>query len=104
MKKKDEQMTSFSLKKVVAQLLRIGRLKENLTQSQLAEKAGLSQSDLSDVENGRSMDLDKIYKITVALDIRLSELILSAENALRNDGLQHVLDKFLLFTELNNKC
>lgn len=50
------------------------RLSKEMTASQLANKAFISQSYLSDIESGRTApSLDKLFTICDALDISLSE-------------------------------
>lgn len=50
------------------------RLSKGLIASQLANKAFISQSYLSDIESGRTApSLDKLFTICKALDISLSE-------------------------------
>lgn len=54
------------------------RKNKNLTQKQLAEKAGLSQSTISDIEDGtKSPRLKTLDKIATALDIPTYELFIT---------------------------
>jgi XRE family transcriptional regulator, regulator of sulfur utilization len=48
------------------------RKKKNIQQNELAEKSGISQTYLSQIENGsRSATIDTLEKICLALDIPL---------------------------------
>lgn len=46
----------------------------NLTQEELAVKAGLHRAYFWDIENGRNISIKTAYKIAHALGIKLSEL------------------------------
>ena len=46
-------MSDPAIVAALCQMLKQVRLRQNLTQEQLAEKAGLSRSAISDLENGR---------------------------------------------------
>ena len=67
-------------RKTINEALRLIRLYSKLSQADLAERLGVSQSMVSDVESGRkgvSMDLLDAY--SRALDIRMSQLLFFAE-------------------------
>lgn len=52
------------------------RKEKELTQVELAKQAGIAQSFLSNIENGRqSPSLKNLQKIAKALDISLNELL-----------------------------
>ena len=52
------------------------RKERNLTQLQLAEKAGVAQSFLSNIENGlQSPSLKSLEKISNALNVSLNNLL-----------------------------
>lgn len=52
------------------------RKEKNLTQKELAKKAGISQSTISDIENySKSPTLDTINKIAIALNVHLYKLL-----------------------------
>lgn len=54
------------------------RKNKNLTQKQLAQKAGLSQSTISDLEDGtKSPRLKTLDKIATALEIPTHELFIT---------------------------
>jgi XRE family transcriptional regulator, regulator of sulfur utilization len=55
---------------------RIERLRKqkNMTQEELAEKAGLHRAYFWDIENGRNISIKTAYKIARALGVSLSEL------------------------------
>lgn len=50
------------------------RRQRNLTQEELADKAGLHRAYFWDIENGRNISIKTAYKIAQALDVSLSEL------------------------------
>lgn len=52
------------------------RTEKELTQLKLAEKAGIAQSFLSNIENGlQSPSLKNLEKISKALDVSLNDLL-----------------------------
>ena len=55
---------------------RIERLRKDkdLTQEELAEKAGLHRAYFWDIENGRNISVKTAYKIARALGVKLSDL------------------------------
>jgi transcriptional regulator with XRE-family HTH domain len=60
----------------VARLLREERLKQNLSMTVLAERAGLSQQSVSYVEREmRIPNLDTLLRITEVLEIDLADII-----------------------------
>ena len=66
----------------VARLLREARLKQNLSMTVLAERAGLSQQSISYVEREmRIPNLDTLLRITGVLGVELDEIIKQARQA-----------------------
>jgi transcriptional regulator with XRE-family HTH domain len=58
------------------------RLARNLTQHELSEKAGLSRSTISDLENGKSINLLSLIQILRSLEeLELLNLIFPEEKA-----------------------
>ena len=55
---------------------RIERLRKDkdLTQEELAEKAGLHRAYFWDIENGRNISIKTAYKVARALGVKLSDL------------------------------
>ncbi len=52
------------------------RNERNLTQENLAEKAGMDRSYLSEVERGlKAISIEKLYQLAQALEIELWELM-----------------------------
>lgn len=49
------------------------RKENDMTQEELAEKAGLNRSYFWDIESGRNVSIKTIYRISQALKVRLSE-------------------------------
>lgn len=61
--------------------VRMRRRELGLTQEALADRAGLSQTYVAEVESGkRNISLVNIERVTVALDISLGELFLAYVN------------------------
>lgn len=50
------------------------RRQKDITQEELAEKAGLHRAYFWDIENGRNISIKTAYKIARALNVSLSEL------------------------------
>ena len=70
--------------KVVARLLNDERLHKSVTQAELAESTGISQSQISKQMRGtRDINIDELSAI--ALDISLVELIRKAEQKINPD-------------------
>jgi len=61
-------MTNGSLLHTVGDFVRHHRLKQNITQSQLAEKANISRSTLSLMENGDKITLPILIQVLRVLD------------------------------------
>lgn len=60
--------------------LRLARLYWGYTQAELAEKLGIAQSTISEVEKGKkSVSMNLLEKYSSALDIRMSNLLFFAE-------------------------
>jgi len=55
---------------------RIERLRKDkqMTQEELAEKAGLHRAYFWDIENGRNISIKTAYKVARALGVKLSDL------------------------------
>lgn len=54
----------------------LARRKAGLTQTHLADKSGLTQVSVSQIENGRAeAGICTLHKIAAALDLKLSELL-----------------------------
>ncbi|HPO15079.1 MAG TPA: helix-turn-helix transcriptional regulator [Candidatus Hydrogenedentes bacterium] len=60
--------------------LRIQRLRQNLSQQKLAEKADVTQAAISTIERGKSsVNLNTLTKVSNALGVTLSELFREIE-------------------------
>jgi transcriptional regulator with XRE-family HTH domain len=76
----DEQRIVSIRRQVGANLRRLRNHRE-LSQSKLAEKAGLNRSYLSMVENGRrNISLDNLVSLTLALKVDLGELLVTSDS------------------------
>ena len=65
----------------IGQRLKFIRKSIGINQEELAFKAGFSRSYYSDVENGkRNISILNLYKLTIALNISLSELLEPAKD------------------------
>lgn len=79
-----DTMSSFG--KVIARLLNDERLLKGVTQSELSESTGISQSQISKQLRGtRDINIDELDAIVTALDMSLVELIRTAEQELNPD-------------------
>jgi len=68
------------MNKVVGNKIKELRLKLNYSALKLAKEAGIAQSYLSDIENGKSVPtIDKLSKILKIFNISLSEFFSSIE-------------------------
>ena len=64
----------------LSKAIRIYRLEADLSQEQLAERCGMDQTYLSQIERCRRQpSLKVLRKIATALEIQLSDLFLNAE-------------------------
>lgn len=72
--------------KVIARLLNDERLHKGVTQAELAESTGISQSQISKQLRGtRDINIDELDAIVTALNVSLVELIRTAEQELNPD-------------------
>ena len=72
--------------KVIARLLNDERLRKGITQAELSESTGISQSQISKQMRGtRDINIDELSAIADALDISLVELIRKAEQEINPD-------------------
>ena len=65
-------------KKTVGENVRRERMKKLLTQTELAEKTGLSKVSIINIEKGRKMSVDSLGLIAAALNISASTLMRGA--------------------------
>lgn len=79
-----DTMNNFG--KVIARLLNDERLHKGVTQAELAESTGISQSQISKQLRGtRDINIDELDAIVTALNMSLVELIRTAEQELNPD-------------------
>ena len=85
----------LELRKSLGVAVRYHREKHGLTQEQLAERADLHRTYVSDIERGsRNLSLDSMYAIATALQVSLSTLLAAAElDALRSNRENPVLNE-----------
>jgi len=55
-------------------------IRGNMKQQDLAKKAGVSRSTLSNIENGKSIELDNLLRIAKALNVHPNDLFLTEED------------------------
>ena len=68
-------MSSVKLKKIFSNNVRKYRIKQNLSQEELAEKAGVHRTYIGSVERGeRNITINVMEKICVALGIPITDL------------------------------
>lgn len=71
---------------IVAQMIGILRVQKNMTQKELASKAGLARSHYAMIENGtKCASVETLWKIAEALGIRLSDLFRMIEDQTENN-------------------
>lgn len=81
----DVDMLYIMVGKRVRQL----RLRRNLTQEQLAERAGISTSFLGHIERGsRKLSLETFYRLIRALDCSANALLPMEGDAVRRSALE----------------
>lgn len=69
--------------KIIGQIIGFLRVQRGLSQEELSGLAGIARSHLAMIENGRkNANLDTLWRIADALDMRLSDLIRLAEDRL----------------------
>ncbi len=80
LKLRQDRATEKNIQVTVAKIVRGLRREHGMTQQQLAERAGISQTYISLIESGRrSVNLRRLQSMARALGYELSELIKLAE-------------------------
>lgn len=73
--------------KITGQLIGILRTQRGMSQEVLSGLAGIARSHLAMIENGRKQaNVETLWRIAQALDIRLSDIIRMVEERLAEDG------------------
>jgi len=68
-------MNNENIKQILADNIRILRTKKRFSQEAVAELAGISQNQISELENEHSNpNLETLVKIATALDVNLADL------------------------------
>ncbi|HBJ83334.1 MAG TPA: XRE family transcriptional regulator [Verrucomicrobiales bacterium] len=81
-------MATRSLSKSFGGVVRAHRTKQNLTQEQVAERAGIHPTYVGMVERGeRNCSLDIAAEIATALEVPLSQLVEEAEVSQRKKAI-----------------
>jgi transcriptional regulator with XRE-family HTH domain len=60
-------------------ILRCHRVRQGLTQEEVASRAGLTREALSQIESGKRMSLPSLCRVSEALEVPLSAVIKEAE-------------------------
>lgn len=82
-------------KKRIAYTIKNARIQAKLTQSELAEKVGLSEKHISKIETGKNIpSLDKFLNIVLVLNLTLGDFGLNEvpENYASKQYLQSIID------------
>lgn len=70
-----QKMNPSNIKNVFASAVRLWREKHKITQEELAERANLHRTYISDIERGvRNLSLENINKLAAALEVSIPEL------------------------------
>jgi transcriptional regulator with XRE-family HTH domain len=73
--------TVIDIKQRFGQAMRQRRREMDISQEELADRAGLHRTYISDVERGdRNLSLENIEKITQALELKISEFFAQCES------------------------
>jgi transcriptional regulator with XRE-family HTH domain len=73
--------TVINIKQRFGQAMRQRRREMDISQEELADRAGLHRTYISDVERGdRNLSLENIEKITQALELKISEFFAQCES------------------------
>lgn len=71
----------------VGQTIAEFRSKKGITQEVLSGLAGIGRTHLSAIERGiRKPTLETLYKISCALDIKMSDIVIGIEENLKNEN------------------
>ncbi|MDF1711520.1 MAG: helix-turn-helix transcriptional regulator [Akkermansiaceae bacterium] len=75
--KETSRLTESQLEELIGKRLKQNRLRQNLNQTELAERAGLARRTITSVENGNGCTLGTLIRLVRALKIEhtLEELI-----------------------------
>ena len=72
--------------KIVGQTIAFFRKKKKMSQEVLSGLSVIGRTHLSAIENGdRKPTLETLYKISVALNIKMSDIVLEIENRIKAD-------------------
>ena len=76
-----------SIYPVLGRTIRELRKKRGLSQDVLSGLAGIARTHLTMIENGKiHANIETVWKLAIALDLRPSELFAHVERALEQDG------------------
>ena len=78
---KKDAISCDRILEAVCSVLQEQRKAQGVTQLDLADRAGMQRSYISDVEQGaRNLSVKNLYRISMALDLQMSELVERAVN------------------------
>ena len=93
-----KKKTDEELRKKIGKNIHLARITANFTQEQLAEQIDVSTVFISQIENGsRKPSLETIYKISIALKIKIDTLI-------NNDTADENIRDIEKLIELLSRC
>lgn len=96
-------MTSNDIQNRLGENVRRIRKEQNLTQFQLAEKAGLSEETVKNIELSRCWTSDKnLAKLTKALQVDIHNLFLPVCSSFENDSEDTLVIKKAIVDNLKN--
>ena len=93
--RKGSKDIGFPLAQSIALAVKRHRQWRELTQRQVARKAQVAQSVVSEVENARDCSLKALYEISRSLGLRLSDLICLAEDMSDSRTVKEKVGAFL---------
>ena len=97
MPNRDDEGTMTDVKSGLGRVIKQLRRQRGLTQDELAEKASLHRTYLSDVERGtRNLSIISLHRISAALGTPLSDIFKQVENAFYGSGAAKRSDTFVV--------
>jgi transcriptional regulator with XRE-family HTH domain len=82
-----EDMNKAELLESLSLVIRDLRISMNLSQEELAERAGLHRTYISDIERGcRNLSVWNLHRIAAALGVNLSDIFVSVERRARTES------------------
>src|SRR5689334_8015023 len=90
--RRDNPMTPGNLKRLFGSAVKGKRTELNISQEELADRAGLHRTYISDVERGaRNLSLESIEKLAAALELSVTGLFARAGDTRTPEPLVEIL-------------